>query len=60
MCLCNKDLAYCQNEKSNKLKVELKTLKNENSLLQEKVNMLTNSNTLLEEKVSGLEIKVND
>ena len=38
-CIRNRDLAYGQNEKSDKLKAELKTLKNENSLLLEKVNM---------------------
>ena len=52
MCLRNKDLVYGQKDKSDKLKVELKTLKNENSLLLEKVDTLTNSNIALEKKVS--------
>ena len=56
MCLCNSDLAYSKKDKSDKLKVELKTLKNENSLLLEKVDMLANLNIILDKKVYDFEV----
>ena len=46
--------------KSDKLKVELKTLKDESVLLLEKVKTLTSSNIVLNESVSVLTQKVNE
>ena len=58
--LRNRDRANSLKLKSDKLKTELKTLKDENVLLLEKVETLTYYNIVLNESVSVLTQKVNE
>ena len=59
-CYRNRDVTDNLKLKFDKLKVELKTLKDENVLLLEKVETLTSSNIVLNESVYVLTQKVNE
>ena len=59
-CLQNRDVVNSLKLKSEKLKLKLKTLNDENVLLLEKVETLTSSNIVLNESVSILTLKVNE
>ena len=57
-CLQNRDVVNSLKLKSEKLKLELKTMNDENALLFEKVETLTSSNIVLNESVYVLSIHV--
>ena len=59
-CFRKRDVADSQKLKSDKLKVEFKTLKDENILLLEKVETLTSSDIMLNESISVLTQKMNE
>ena len=59
-CYHNRDVADNLKLKSDKLKVELKTLKDENVLLLEKVETLTFSNIVFNESAYVLTQKINE
>ena len=59
-CLQNRDVVNSLKLKSEKLKLELQTLNDENVLLFEKVETLTSSNIVLSESVYVLTLKVNE